>query len=641
MQYVIHYEICAAAFMFILVFMSALKKGVEDYRSNVFHVYWLMTFLGICLDVISCFTITYHDLVPLWLNYLLISIFLLIQLFLPTLFMVYMRLNLLDARRMGSDIWKWIFYPPILGTILLLLNIWTKFIFYFDETGYHHGSEYWYLYGNAILCAIGTIAYVIYARKYLKNQRCIIMICTILVSLVPYLIQYVLPDYRLSGVGISLSMFMIYVTSENMSEYIDQTTGALNRNAMLFHMLDSKYKRMPEQVFIIALDNFKMINEMYGMDGGNRIMQMLVDGLQEVYSEAAVYRFGGDNFVVVIEERTEGAKELDRIRKVIGRKWLIDNNVIEVTACVGLVHSIHHDEEDLFHAMEFAVAKAKQMGKGQFFEVDENAVKDMSRKAAIEHALVAAIESGRFEVHYQPIYDSHSGVFHSMEALARLRVEGYGYVSPEEFITIAEQNGTIVSIGLLVLEEVCRFIKQFNLQERNINFVEVNLSTVQCMQDSIYQDIMDILERYSIPPSMINLEITESAAAYSDDLLIKNMARISLTDITFSLDDYGSGYSNVNYLVDLPFSIVKIDKYIIWAAMKKVTSRKILENMIAMFKAIDLKVVAEGIEDMEMADMVINMGVDYLQGYYFSKPVPEELLIERLEKTYLEKIMNV
>jgi len=173
-----------------------------------------------------------------------------------------------------------------------------------------------------------------------------------------------------------------------------------------------------------------------------------------------------------------------------------------------------------------------------------------------------------------------------------------------------------------------------------IDYIEGNISIVQCMQESIYQDIMVVLDRYNIPPSMINLEITESAAAYSDDLLIRNMARISLTDITFSLDDYGSGYSNVNYLVDLPFSIVKIDKYLIWAAMKKVTSRRVLENMIKMFKSIDLKVVAEGIEDMEMLDMVRNLGVDFIQGYFFSKPVSKERIIERLNQDYINKILG-
>lgn len=130
---------------------------------------------------------------------------------------------------------------------------------------------------------------------------------------------------------------------------------------------------------------------------------------------------------------------------------------------------------------------------------------------------------------------------------------------------------------------------------------------------------------------MINLEITESAAAYSEETLVRNMAWLSLADITFSLDDYGSGYSNVNYLVDLPFTIVKLDKYMIWSAFKQVKMRKILENTIAMFKDINLKVVAEGIETEEMAEAVTSMGADYIQGYYYAKPMPKDALIELLQ----------
>ena len=130
---------------------------------------------------------------------------------------------------------------------------------------------------------------------------------------------------------------------------------------------------------------------------------------------------------------------------------------------------------------------------------------------------------------------------------------------------------------------------------------------------------------------MINLEITESAAVYSEEKLVHNMARLSLTDITFSLDDYGSGYSNINYLVDLPFSIVKIDKYFVWAAFKKLKMRKILENTIAMFNNINLNIVAEGIEDEEMVKVLTEMGARYLQGYNFAKPLPKDKLLQLLQ----------
>jgi EAL domain-containing protein (putative c-di-GMP-specific phosphodiesterase class I) len=376
------------------------------------------------------------------------------------------------------------------------------------------------------------------------------------------------------------------------------------------------------------------------MSFGDKLMQQIVSVLQQEYGMNHVFRIGGDKFAVVRREEIETVKILDKLNRILNRTWRVRNAEIEVSACICLVHSGRHGEEDVIHAMDYAMMRAKKMGKGRFLEVDDEIIEDMERRAQIEHALVSAIESKHFEVHYQPIFDTHSKRFHSMEALARLSVPGYGYVSPEEFILVAEQNGTILTVGLLVLEEVCRFIREYDLKQRGIDFIEVNLSVVQCMQERLFEEVTALLKQYDIPPEMINLEITESAEAYSEERLVRNMARLSLTDITFSLDDYGSGYSNINYLVDLPFSIVKIDKYIVWAAMKKVASRRVLENTIAMCKNINLKVVTEGIENPDMMNMVIDMGADYLQGYYFSKPVTRKKVIECLEEGYLEKLLT-
>lgn len=638
MYYNVNYEICTTVFLLLLIIISSTTKHLENFRSKMFKIYLVGVFTNNCLDVITCYTVTYYKSVPIWLNYLLNSVFLALQFLIPTVFMMYVYLRVTQNSKIKGKFLGLAYLPAAFGILLILTNIWTKYIFYFDETGYHHGILHTYLYINASLYAIGTIIYTIVCRKILKRKQCLMVCFIIIITLLPTLIQFLVPNYMLSGVGTALSVYMMYLTNENLVVYIDSTTGALNRDAFVFHMNESYRKGMPEQIFILALDNFKIVNEVYGMKGGNQLLQMLVSALQNEYSDSQVFRFGGDTFAIAIEETTEGIKELDRIRRILHKSWRIHETEIELSACICLIHSIHHNEDDLIHAMEYAVTQAKSIGKGQFFEVNEQAVNDIVRKTAIEQAMMAAIESEHFEVYYQPILDTHTGHFHSLEALARLNVPGYGYVSPEEFIRIAEQNGTIIQIGMLILHEVCRFIKQYHLNSKGIEFVEVNLSVVQCMQDKIYQDILTVLEQYSIPPAMINLEITESAAAYSEERLIRNMARLSLTDITFSLDDYGSGYSNINYLVDLPFSIVKLDKYIVWAAVKKVTSRKILEHTISMFKDINLKIVAEGIEDLEMAEMITAMGADYLQGYFFSKPVPKEKLIECLEEGYLEKL---
>ncbi|MBQ8085278.1 MAG: EAL domain-containing protein [Lachnospiraceae bacterium] len=641
MVYNVDFEICTIIFMIFFMFIVFGRKSVADLQNRIFRIYFIVSFLNTCLDVVSCMTVADVTIVPLWLNYIMNMLFLSFQCIIPTIFLLYVYFKVQRIEANVAPLPYFIWMPAIIGITMVVTSYWTRFIFYFDSTGYQHGRYHSYLYINVAFYALASVIYMIKNNRILKHRQCMITLMIIACALAPTIVQFFLPQYMLAGVGTALSIFVMYFTDENQEIYEDTVTSALNREAFIQHVNINMDRKLPEQIFVIALDNFKLINEIHGVDGGNEIMQMMVTGLTEEYGENRIYRFGGDIFIVVLEEKTEGAKEYDRIRRIVQRRMhLSEGGTVELSACICLLHTIHIPESMLVQTIEQAVAKVKRKGKGRFLEVDEDATADMHRTLAIEQALISAVESGRFEVHYQPIIDTHTKKFHSMEALARLNVYGYGYVSPEEFILIAERNGTILQIGLIVLEEVCRFISGNNLAQKGIEFIEVNLSVVQCMQDTICQDILRILKKYDVPPKMINLEITESAAADSEEKLIRNMARLALTDITFSLDDYGSGFSNINYIVDLPFSIVKLDKYIVWAAMKNITSRRILEHTIAMFKAIHLKVVAEGIEDLEMAKTITDMGADYLQGFYFSRPVPKDQLLLCLEDEYLEKKLH-
>jgi diguanylate cyclase (GGDEF)-like protein len=640
MKYNVDFEICAVIFMFLLIILSLTKRRLNDFQSRIFRVYLLCVLFSVSLDIVTCYTIFWHEKVPILLNVILNGIYLLFQCVIPVLISQYVLFCVHPRRYHLIQRWGVWQIPAIACGLLVVTSYWTKWIYYVNRTGYYHGSLHFLLYVNAAIYLFFSIGYVLYYHRELKKRRVFLIVFMIVLSAVLSFLQFLFPSYLLSGVGTALSVYVMYFDLESVLSYEDGVTGALNRTAFNVHIKEHLHRHISEKVFMMGLDNFKIVNETYGMSFGDKLMQQIVSVLQQEYGMNHVFRIGGDKFAVVRREEIETVKILDKLNRILNRTWRVRNAEIEVSACICLVHSGRHGEEDVIHAMDYAMMRAKKMGKGRFLEVDDEIIEDMERRAQIEHALVSAIESKHFEVHYQPIFDTHSKRFHSMEALARLSVPGYGYVSPEEFILVAEQNGTILTVGLLVLEEVCRFIREYDLKQRGIDFIEVNLSVVQCMQERLFEEVTALLKQYDIPPEMINLEITESAEAYSEERLVRNMARLSLTDITFSLDDYGSGYSNINYLVDLPFSIVKIDKYIVWAAMKKVASRRVLENTIAMCKNINLKVVTEGIENPDMMNMVIDMGADYLQGYYFSKPVTREKVIECLEEGYLEKLLT-
>lgn len=632
-MYNVCYEICTISFLIVLMLSFSMKKQMNDRQSKVFRCFLMLVLGYLVLDVLLSFTIRYHQMPMRAINMVISTAVIFLQNLVLAVFVTYIGILGQQKAKKGKGMKCLIAAPVFLTIALLAANPFTKSVFYINSRGYRRGPLYVLLYVIAAAYLLGTLIYIIRIHKELPKKKFPLFLLVIGIVILMTVLQYVYPDDSLIGMGIGIALFIMYLTIENPTIYADTLTSALNRQAFTLRTSQMREKGKPFYIFAIALDNFKIINEVFGMEGGNRIMQMLVEKLHRSYSKSQVFRYHGDIFALILEEQYESTKELDRIRKILRSRWTINGVDVELGACICRIPPKFYMKSDseLVKAVDYAISEAKSRGKNQYFELDEDAAEDMTRRAAIEQAMMSAIEEGKFEVHYQPIYDTKHQCFHSLEALARLNVPEYGYVSPEEFIRIAEQNGMIIEIGMLVLEEVCRLIAGENLREKGIEFVEVNLSVVQCMQENCYDDILKLLAKYDIPPEMINLEITESAAVYSEERLVHNMARLSLTDITFSLDDYGSGYSNINYLVDLPFSIVKIDKYFVWAAFKKLKMRKILENTIVMFNNINLNIVAEGIEDEEMVKVLTEMGARYLQGYNFAKPLPKDKLLQLLQ----------
>lgn len=639
MHFHIEFELCAL--LFLLVPILAFKKDKKKKIYSAQYISFLiMSILCGLIEISTALMLdnnkkNYSDLTLAFAYAASLSILTIIS----SVIIFFIHGRLFFARKKGATKYYFInVLPSCIAIVIILFSPFTHIAFNIKNGILTNTIFILIIPLEIIVYLIWAYAFLIQNRKFADKESVLTVTYLGICFLAPWVIALFAPEYLTFLTFLAISAFIIYQSYESNSEYVDTITGALNREAFS-NRFTGNYEKS-ENIFVIAMDNFKIVNELYGIDGGNFLMHEMVTDLQEEFGKKSVYRFNGDIFTLILSDLdTETTKNLNTIQRIIARPHRFSNKEVRLSACIGLVHSKNHDGNGIMTSIEYSVQRAKSIGKSQFYEVREEAIEAIERKKAIERAIMENINKETFEVHYQPIYDTHKKRFHSMEALARLNVPNYGYVSPEEFIKIAEKNGTVIQIGILVLEEVCKFIKESNLREKGIEFVEVNLSVVQCMQKRIFYDILDVLRKYDIPPEMINLEITESAAAYSEKRLIQNMARLSLMNIAFSLDDYGSGYSNINYLVKLPFYIAKIDKYVVWAANKSVKSKMLLQNTIEMFKKINLKIVTEGIETREMADEVIEMGADYIQGYYFSKPVPREKLLECLEEGYLEKLI--
>ncbi len=225
-------------------------------------------------------------------------------------------------------------------------------------------------------------------------------------------------------------------------------------------------------------------------------------------------------------------------------------------------------------------------------------------------------------MYYQPIYSLKEKKFSSAEALIRLKDEEVGFVSPGLFIPAAEKNGAIHSIGDFVIDDVFRFISETSIENYGINYIEINLSTIQCLQNELPEHIDAKIKEYNISKDKINFEVTETGRDYVGDIIYDTIYRIHDMNLTLSLDDYGTGYSNLQKIVALPFKIIKIDKSLV-DNMDDARMRDVIIQTVTMLKKIGVEIVVEGVESKEASDWFEKIGCDFIQGYYYAKPMPQ------------------
>ena len=248
----------------------------------------------------------------------------------------------------------------------------------------------------------------------------------------------------------------------------------------------------------------------------------------------------------------------------------------------------------------------------------------------VDDIIERAFANHSFHVYYQPIYSIEKKKFLSAEALLRLIDEKEGFISPEVFIPAAEKSGAIHKIGDFVMEEVCRFIASDEYKKLGLEYIEVNLSVSQCMRHGLAEHLLAIMKKYGVSSDQVNLEITETAASYDQNVMAENLSELSSAGISFSLDDYGTGYSNMYRIAALPLKIVKLDKTFVNNQNAKMWT--ILQNTVRMIKDLNMEIVVEGIETEDMVKKFSDLHCDFIQGFYFSKPVPREEFVQFIER---------
>ena len=340
-----------------------------------------------------------------------------------------------------------------------------------------------------------------------------------------------------------------------------------------------------------------------------------------------VFRFSDDQFCLCLPASTDktSIEVTDLIKNRMNQPWELNGRTVFIQTNMAAINIPQQAEtmEEFKQAANQLLLEIKTLRNKSLIIYTRESTVDHERKRNIISALRDSINySEQILVYYQPIYDAITEQLVSAEALMRVEDAHLGFLKPDEFISLAEQTGLIVQLTQIMLAKVCKFLKQIPEDNSPLSHISMNLSGEDFESKVIGKTLLDIIEREGVRPRRVGFEITESVVLQSYDIVAEVMIELSMKKITFALDDFGTGYSNLRALIDLPYDYVKFDKSVIHAAMANPSMLSILTEMLhKMGKC----VIAEGVETEEQLALIRSVGIERVQGYYFSKPLKEDV----------------
>jgi diguanylate cyclase (GGDEF)-like protein/PAS domain S-box-containing protein len=409
--------------------------------------------------------------------------------------------------------------------------------------------------------------------------------------------------------------------------YHDTLTGlgnlALARELLGEHCYGQD--RQPVSILMTDLDGFKTVNDTFGHAFGDELLIAVARRLRTcVADEDAVVRIGGDEFVLVFDSDHSADEAAQEILAQLRRPFLVHGTSISVDASVGIARSVDATSpEELLRNADLAMYSAKESGGGTTCWYDPTMFETAASRLQIQEGIKRALEESLFEVNYQPIVSLPNGEIVGAEALIRWNDPELGFVSPEDFIPIAEGTGIIAQIDRWVINSVCEQIGTWQTAGVKAPQISVNVSRRQ-LSGGLAGLVEGAISRHSIAPSSLCIEVTESAVIFDTDEATTALERLRELGVAIALDDFGTGQSSLSQLARLPIDKVKIDKSFVLHSSSETSALRFLRSIVGVCQTLDIPIIAEGIEDEQAAQNLATMGAQFGQGYFFSRPLSAE-----------------
>lgn len=525
---------------------------------------------------------------------------------------------------------KILFSFVCLYTVLVVVNIYSGILFSVDKAGRYHrgtlnGMGYIFMFIEMILLYVCFFRHRSSVSKEMKHA--LKLLPPVVIGLVA--VQLLNRNVLLNGSIVASVGVILFISSFSQRRENDNVTGAGNREGFFTELSYRVTGRQQFQVLLVVPRDFGVINQRYGHQIGNEFLYMISQWIEETYKEAAVFRYIGVTFAVIFpySDSKQARKYVRELEQRFEQPWRIGEcEEIIAAAFSSMVHSGgNRSENEMMELLDYMLSLAKRSGQKHIHygkEVEEKFL----RKRAVADSVREAVLEKRFEVWYQPVYSPERGRYSSAEALVRLRDESDGFISPDEFIPIAEGIGIVSDIFWQVLEEVCRFIKSNpGLQ---MEAVSVNMSMEQFEEPGLSQRIWKLLKAWGISPEKIKFEITERVISGDAAYARHAIHQLEEYGFRFYLDDFGVGYSNFATVSEYHFEAIKLDKSLVHIIENEEKGGNIVRGLIRLFHEMGMEVIAEGVETDGQSKTLTEMGADKIQGFYYARPMPEADLVK-------------
>ncbi len=621
-------QCCGLVLMLIILYFYGTQKKIRLNAEKAFFSMICTIIVSLSLDILSLVALTHQDVMPEW------TVNFICKTYIATLVLV----ALCGVLYVCTDIYKddlrykkISFRFGMVAAVGIILIYALPIYNYCDGVKmYTYGPSTLATYAFAFLFFFSIVALMHIYRNKMNPRRREAVQLWVAFWIIAAILQFLFKDLLIVGYSGALAVMVVYLKLENPETNLDRQTGLYNQNTLLQYMEQLREKDIPFSALCLIFSRSRTTN--MTTDAEKNIKVEVISFLLNI-PNALAFKNTEDEIVLLFHDNVSIWDCYKMLQKRFELSWGKDLNVFVnpnwiVMPDTGIVDRI----DDIIYLFHYVRHSIKEFDEKDTIIIDSSIVKSMYEERRIESLLIDAIQNDRIEVYYQPIYSTKEQRFTSAEALIRIRTEEGEIIPPGVFIGIAERNGIILKLGEIVFERVCSLLQTGLPIQLGIHYIEVNLSVVQCAYEHLAESFIRIMQNYEIDPSWINLEITESASVSTKKTLLENMKLLMDYGINFSLDDFGTGQSNLNYIVEMPVNIVKFDRHMTCAYFENGKAKYVMDAAMHMIHGLKLQIVSEGIETREQFDTMKELGINYIQGYYFSKPLPAAAFLEFLAK---------